>query len=264
MSFIESFLSQVKSILDHYAEKYNRKDFIDSDPISIPHRFSKKQDIEISAFWVATMAWGARKTIINSGHRLMEIMDNNPYDFMINHQESDRLKFERFVHRTFNNSDAYYFLSFFQKFYKQNESLEFAFLNPSSKKAFSNLEESLNQFHKIFFSLDKFPSRTRKHVSRPSSGSRCKRLIMFLRWMVRRDDQGVDFGIWNRIPMSQLMIPLDVHVERTARQLGLLTRRTLNWKAVVELSDNCRALRPHDPAYYDFALFGMSSSNELI
>ncbi len=256
--------SKIVEKLDHYAEKYNRKEFIDSDPISIPHQFKKKQDIEIAAFWVATLAWGARKSIINSGHRLMELMDNSPYDFIMHHQENDRLRFEKFVHRTFNHMDAYYFLNFFQEFYKKNDSLESAFLNPDTKEAFSTLEDSLNQFHKVFFSVDELPSRTRKHVSRPSTGSRCKRLIMFLRWMVRKDDQGVDFGIWNKIPMSQLMIPLDVHVERTARQLGLLTRTTLDWKAVVELSNNCKELRPQDPAYYDYALFGMSNFNEII
>lgn len=249
---------ELVEIMNHYAYKYNNKDFIANDPIYIPHQFSKKQDIEIAAFWTACIAWGNRKSIIQNAEKLMQLMDNSPHEFVLNHKEIDRSRFSTFVHRTFQFTDSIYFLEFFQDYYKKNESLENAFIPVVIEENKPFLESSLEAFYKFFFGLSTIPERTRKHVSRPSSGSRCKRLLMFLRWMVREDEKGVDFGLWKSINMTQLMIPLDVHVERSARKLGLLSRNSLDWKAVRELSENCSRLRPLDPAYYDFALFGMS------
>ncbi|MEP7195080.1 MAG: TIGR02757 family protein [Saprospiraceae bacterium] len=254
-------MNKLRDHLEYYAEKYNRKEFIEDDPISIPHRFSKIQDIEISAFWTAILAWGNRKAIIKSAGKLMELMDDSPYDFVMHHSESERSRFEHFVHRTFSYEDAIYFLSFLQHFYSQNRSLESAFSNFNVGSE-TVVEESLNNFYNKFFSLNYISERTRKHISRPSSKSRCKRLVMFLRWMVRSDSNGVDFGIWKNYSPSQLMIPLDVHVERSARKLNLLQRKQLDWKAVEELTMACRLLRPKDPAYYDYALFGLSLENK--
>ena len=255
-------LEELRAILDPYAQKYNRPDFIADDPISIPHRFSKKEDIEISGFWTATLAWGNRKSIMRSAGELCRIMGDSPHEFILSHKEKDRSRFEHFVHRTFQYTDSLYFLDFLQNWYRHNESLEQAFTRDESGKRIQGMESMLNSFYAHFFSRPDFPERTRKHVSRPSSGSRCKRLLMFLRWMVRRDHQGVDFGIWDEIKPSELMLPLDVHVERTARKLGMLYRKSLDWKAVEELSQVCSLLRPEDPCLYDFALFGMSLESE--
>jgi uncharacterized protein (TIGR02757 family) len=271
------FQDNLKPILDEYVERFNRADFITDDPISIPHRFSKPQDIEITAFWTAILAWGQRKTIINSANRLFEYMDNAPYDFIKNHQEVDRKRFEDFKHRTFQPTDALYFLEFLQQFYQKNDSLETAFArhindlgietsdlgntptsqipNPTPKDP--SVSTALIGFHKDFFALSDVPHRTRKHVATPLSKSTCKRLCMFLRWMVRRDNCGVDFGIWRTIKPSQLLMPLDVHVERHARRLGLLERPQTDWQTVLELTDNLRQFDPEDPVKYDFALFGM-------
>ncbi|MDZ7877920.1 MAG: TIGR02757 family protein [Saprospiraceae bacterium] len=271
------FNDNLKSLLDEYVERFNRPEFIADDPISIPHRFSNPRDIEITAFWTAILAWGQRKSIINSANRLFEYMDNAPYDFIKNHQETDRKRFEAFKHRTFQPIDALYFLEFLQQFYNENDSLETAFarhltgfgfemsdfgtlptsdiLNPKSEAP--SVSAALIGFNKDFFDLPDAPHRTRKHVSTPLSKSTCKRLCMFLRWMVRRDDCGVDFGIWQTIKPSQLLMPLDVHVERHARRLGLLERPQTDWQTVLELTKNLRQFDPEDPVKYDFALFGM-------
>jgi uncharacterized protein (TIGR02757 family) len=270
------FKDNLKPILDEYVERFNRPDFIADDPISIPHRFSNPRDIEITAFWTAILAWGQRKTIINSANRLFEYMDNAPYDFIKNHQETDRKRFEAFKHRTFQPTDALYFLEFLQQFYNKNDSLETAFarhindiddigdikrdigdIRRQPSKAYPSVSEALVGFNKDFFDLPDVPHRTRKHVSTPLSKSTCKRLCMFLRWMVRRDDCGVDFGIWQTIKPSQLLMPLDVHVERHARRLGLLERPQTDWQTVLELTENMRQFDPEDPVKYDFALFGM-------
>ena len=276
-TFSVKFNENLKQMLDEYVERFNRPDFIADDPISIPHRFSKPQDIEITAFWTAILAWGQRKTIINSANRLFEYMDNAPYDFIKNHQETDRKRFENFKHRTFQPTDALYFLEFLQQFYQNNDSLETAFARhlddfgfgmadfggsptsqiPNPKSNTPSVSTALIGFHKDFFDLPDVPHRTRKHVATPLSKSTCKRLCMFLRWMVRQDDKGVDFGIWHTIKPSQLLMPLDVHVERHARRLGLLTRPQTDWQAVLELTDNLRQFDPADPVKYDFALFGM-------
>ncbi|MFK7798344.1 MAG: TIGR02757 family protein [Aureispira sp.] len=241
--------------LEEKVVEFNHQDFIENDPIRLPHQFSQLQDIEIIGFWVAVLAWGRRSSIIKSGQRLIELMDGAPYDFIKNHEEKDRARFEQFKHRTFQPIDALYFLEFLQQYYQNNTSLETAFsqhLAPTD----STIENALIGFHELFFSLPDAPHRTRKHVATPARKSTCKRLCMFLRWMVRQDDQGVDFGLWQRIQPSQLLMPLDVHVERVGRQLGLIERKQRDWKTVLELTARLRELDANDPVKYDFALFG--------
>lgn len=259
-----SNFNALKKQLDAAVERYNRPDFIAADPISIPHRFATLQDREIMAFWAATLAWGQRKTIIQSANRLAELMDQAPYDFIMNHEEQDRAKFESFKHRTFQATDTLWFLEFFQRFYRKNASLETAFarhLLPGD----ATVENALRGFHDDFFDHPYAPQRTRKHVATPARGSTCKRLNMFLRWMVRKDQAGVDFGHWNQLSPAQLLIPLDVHVERVARRMGLLQREQTDWRTVLELTEQLRAFDPADPVKYDFALFGMGvlESDEL-
>ncbi len=248
--------AELKKFLEAQVRKYNRPAFIEADPISIPRRFSRKQDIEIMGFWAATLAWGQRGTIINKSLDLIDRMDGAPYAFIRDHVEKDRKRFLTFKHRTFQPTDTLYFLDFLQNYYREHDTLEDAFarfLEPGAPTT----ENALRGFHDLFFSLPYAPGRTRKHVATPARGSSCKRLNMFLRWMVRKDDAGVDFGLWRRIRSAQLMIPLDLHVDRVARSLGLLKRTQRDWKAVSELTDNLRRLDPNDPAKYDFALFGM-------
>ena len=245
--------SDLQEMLDHYVEKYNMPGFIPHDPISIPHMYTRKQDIEIAAFFAATFAWGQRKTIINKTRELMKLMDDAPYDFILNHASIDLKRFDRFVHRTFQYTDTLYFLHFLKRHYQVHHSLETAFKTSDH----ASLKERLTQFHQIFFSHPDAPKRTQKHVATPARNSTCKRLNMFLRWMVRKDQQGVDFGIWTQIPTSILHIPLDVHVDKVARKLGLLKRKQNDWLAVEELTTNLRAFDPGDPAKYDFALFGL-------
>lgn len=246
----------LQPFLDHYVRRYNQPEFIGTDPISIPHGFSRLQDIEITGFWAATLAWGQRQTIIKSAGELVRLMEGAPYDFILNHQEKDRQRFLNFKHRTFQVLDTLYFLEFFQQYYRRHASLEQAFsrfLKPEDP----TVEPALLGFHELFFSLPDAPSRTRKHVATPARGSTCKRLNMFLRWMVRRDSNGVDFGIWRELRPDQLLMPLDVHVDRIARRYGLLQRRQTDWQAVLELTANLRAFDPADPVKYDFALFGL-------
>lgn len=257
----------LKNFLDEQVERFNEPGFIKDDPIQIPHRFSKLQDIEITGFWVAMLAWGQRKTIINKSLELIELMDGAPYDFIKNHSEHERKSFLNFKHRTFQATDTLYFLEVLQQFYQHNDSLETAFIKPALNEIdaprraiegdHQRVEMALRNFHDYFFSLPDAPHRTKKHIATPARKSTCKRLNMFLRWMVRKDDKGVDFGLWNNIQASELMMPLDVHVERVARQLGLLTRKQRDWRAVVELTDQLRRFDPEDPVKYDFALFGM-------
>lgn len=242
--------------------RWNDLSFIEDDPISIPHRFTKLQDKEISGFFSAIFAWGNRKTIINKANELMELMDNSPHDFVINHREKDLARFERFVHRTFQTTDVLYFIDFLKNHYSRKESLEDAFL--LSEIDTYDQKKALIHFHRYFFNWPYAPERTRKHVSTPENKSTCKRLNMYLRWMVRKDEKGVDFGLWDRIPASALMIPFDVHVEKTARKLGLLNRKQKDWQAVEELTAVLRQLDPHDPVKYDFALFGLSKENLIL
>lgn len=242
--------------------RFEKPDFIANDPIGIPHRFTQLQDIEIMGFWTAMLAWGQRKTIINSANRLIELMDGAPFDFILHHQEKDRARFESFKHRTFQALDTLYFLAFFQQYYQKNTSLEMAFarhLSPDNQ----TVEFALIGFQDDFFSLDDAPQRTRKHIATPARNSSCKRLNMFLRWMVRSEEKGVDFGLWKNIKTSQLLMPLDVHVERFARQFGLIQRDKTDWKTVLELTENLRQFDANDPVKYDFALFGLGVMEDL-
>ena len=254
--------SEIKEILEKYYKKYNIIEFIENDPISIPHAYSKKQDIEISAFWTAVIAWGRRNMIIGNAKKLFALMDNAPYDFIVNHEEKDRKRFLDFKHRTFQPTDTLYFLEFLQWYYRQYDSLEYAFAKHLASGD-KTIENALIGFHELFFSLEFAPQRTRKHIPTPKRKSTCKRINMFLRWMVRNDNNGVDFGIWNHIKPSQLLMPIDVHVERTARKLGLLSRKQRDWKAVLELTENLKFFDNNDPVKYDFALFGLGVQNPI-
>ncbi len=250
-------LIQLKKLLDKKVETFNRPEFIANDPVSVPHQFSGLQDIEISGFFAAILAWGIRKTTISKCNQLMGWMDNAPYDFCINHTPKDLKQLQYFVHRTFNGDDLLYFISFFQRHYREYHSLEDAFFNHETLKQSYIMEASLDYFYNYFFSLPHIPDRTRKHIAAPKKQSACKRLNMYLRWMVRNDDCGVDFGIWKSVGMSELVCPLDVHVARVARSLGLLTRKQNDWRAAMELTANLKRLDADDPVKYDYALFGM-------
>jgi len=258
-------LSDLKDFLDSRVRLYNDTGFIETDPISIPHLFTRKQDIEIAGLFAAVLAWGQRITIIKKSRQLMEWMDHSPYDFILNHQENDLKKFTAFKHRTFNATDLLYFLHFLQYHYNRSDSLEEAFSpvdNPGGQPV--AMKARLISFHEYFFSLDHAPTRTRKHISTPVNGSACKRLNMYLRWMVRKDLQGVDFGIWKNITPDQLICPLDVHVERVARKLKLIQRKQTDWKAAKELTNNLKKLDPEDPVKYDYALFGLGVIEKFI
>ncbi len=246
----------LKEILEEQVKQYNCVDFVKDDPICLPHQFTGLQDREIIGFWVAMLAWGNRKSIINSGQKLIKLMDNAPYDFIVNHQEIDRKRFLDFKHRTFQPLDALYFLEFLQQYYQKNDSLETAFSRYVSPQD-TTIEKGLIGFHELFFSLPTAPQRTRKHIATPARKSACKRLCMFLRWMVREDNNGVDFGIWRKLKPNQLLLPLDVHVDRIARRYGLIERKQRDWKTVLELTANLRKFDPDDPTKFDFALFGM-------
>lgn len=254
MSF-ESF-EELKAFLDEKVEQYNQPDFIAPDPISIPHRYSKKQDIEITGFWAAILAWGQRVTIINKCHELFGLMDHEPHQFVLDHSEQDLKALLKFKHRTFNDVDTLYFIEFFKQFYRSHDSLEDAFVGGLRDRD-ENIENSLIHFHEQFFSLPDAPQRTRKHIATPARKSACKRINMFLRWMVRQDDQGVDFGLWNQIKLSQLVCPCDLHVERVARRLQLITRKQTDWQMALELTERLKEFDAQDPVKYDFALFGL-------
>lgn len=245
----------LKDFLDEKVEMYNNRSFIESDPISVPHRFSEKQDIEIMGFFAATLAWGQRKTIIAKCLDLSQRMDNAPFEFIANHSEKDLRQLEGFKHRTFNDTDLLYFIDFLHRHYTQYDSLEDAFLQNGQ---FSSMEKALVHFETYFFDSPNAPLRTRKHVATPARKSACKRLNMYLRWMVRRDNCGVDFGLWQKISPRELICPIDVHVDRTARALGLITRTQTDWQTALELTENLRAFDYADPVKYDFALFGLS------
>ena len=243
----------LKAFLDEKSALYNQPKFIKSDPIQIPHQFSKKEDIEISGFLTATIAWGNRKSIINNATKFMTFLDEAPYDFVLNHQPKDLERFNGFVHRTFNGDDAKQFIKSLKHIYTNYEDLETIFSQQAKK---DNLQKSISHFKSVFFEIPHLP-RTKKHVSDPLKNSAAKRLNMFLRWMVRQDHTGVDFGIWNNLSPSQLSCPLDVHSGNVARKLGLLERKQNDAKALQELDFNLRKLDPIDPVKYDFALFGL-------
>lgn len=252
--------SELQNLLETLVYKYNRLEFIENDPISIPHIFSKKQDIEIAAFIAAIFSWGQRTTIINKSKELLALMDNAPHQFVLQHQESDLKKIMKFKHRTFNDTDALYFIEFFRFHYNNSDSLEAAF----SRNNASNMEERLRHFRSYFFSLHDYPARTQKHVSSPANNSTCKRLNMFMRWMVRKDISGVDFGLWESIKSSELIIPIDVHVNNVANQLGLLNNDKINWNTAVQLTDALKKFDALDPVKYDFALFGLGIEQKNI
>lgn len=243
--------SALKKILDRKVDFYNQPSFIENDPICIPHSFTKQQDIEIAGFFAAIFAWGNRTTIINKSRELMQLMDHQPHEFCLHASPAQLQRLRSFKHRTFNGADLYHFIDFFRHHYQQSNSLEEAFF-PRKKMT---VEEGLNSFKDYCFSLEHL-KRTEKHISSPRQKSSCKRLNMYLRWMVRADKKGVDFGLWKHISPADLICPLDVHVSRVARQLGLLQRKQDDWQAAVELTGQLRTFDANDPVKYDFALFG--------
>jgi uncharacterized protein (TIGR02757 family) len=256
--------AKLKNFLDRKVAEYNRPFFIKDDPVSVPHLFTKKQDIEIAGFFAATFAWGTRKSIINSSLRLFQLMDNSPYDFIMNMKDDepeDFIPFMKFAHRTFNPSDLLTFFDFLRYHYWLNgeKTLETAFtkwMNTGDE----TIENALNGFYTYFFNKDiEFENRTKKHIAAPFKKSACKRLNMFLRWMVRHDNKGVDFGLWKKISPSQLICPLDVHVARVARHFRLLGKKQTGWAAALDLTEHLRRFDPDDPVKYDFALFALGS-----
>lgn len=254
----------LKKFLDKKVEEFNQPIFIKDDPVCIPHLFSKKQDIEIAAFFASIFAWGNRATIINKSKELMLLMDNAPYQFCTNHSESDLKSLLKFKHRTFNTTDLLYFISFLKHHYSNHKSLESAFFNSTTLPHVNNvIEASLTFFYHYFFSLPDTPARTKKHIASPEKNATCKRLNMFLRWMVRKDDKGVDFGIWKKVSPSCLICPVDVHVARVARHFKLLHRPILDWQAAIQLTGNLRILDADDPVKYDFALFGLGVAGQF-
>jgi uncharacterized protein (TIGR02757 family) len=251
----------LRAFLDTKVDEYNRPAFIGPDPISIPHRFSKKQDIEIAGFFAAVFAWGNRTTIIRKATELMALMDDAPHAFIMGHEEKELQRLLHFKHRTFNPTDLLYFILFLKHHYQQSRSMETAFsqwMQPGAE----TVEDALDGFHDYFFSLPDAPVRTRKHIAAPRRHSTCKRLNMYLRWMVRADDKGVDFGIWKKISPAQLVCPIDVHVARVARHFELISRSQTDWQTALELTDRLKELDPNDPVKYDFALFGLGVAQQ--
>jgi uncharacterized protein (TIGR02757 family) len=247
---------ELQQFLDRKVAQYNQPSFIKDDPICIPHSFTKKQDIEIAGLFASVFAWGIRATIINKCRELFKRMDNAPHDFIVNHQDADLKNLLGFKHRTFNDTDLLYFIFFLHHHYSQNNSLETAFIKGVNRSD-STIENSLISFKKYFFSFEDAPKRTQKHIASPLNNSTCKRLNMYLRWMVRKDKNRVDFGIWKTIKPHQLICPIDVHVARVAYHFNLLERNKIDWQAAEELTCNLRKFDKVDPVKYDFALFGL-------
>ncbi|MGV9002948.1 TIGR02757 family protein [Flavobacterium sp.] len=245
----------LKDFLDEKVVQYNNKSFIDFDPIQIPHQYTLKEDIEISGFLVATLAWGKRMTIIQKSEKLMSLLGNSPYDFILNHTQSDLEKLHDFTHRTFNGVDCQFFIKSLHNIYTNHSGLENIF---TINQGETQMHESIVNFRTLFFQTEHW-IRTRKHVSDPSTGAAAKRLHMFLRWMIRHDSNGVDFGLWKNIPMSKLSCPLDVHTGNVSRSLGLIDRKQNDIKAVNILDAKLREFDPIDPVKYDFALFGLGA-----
>lgn len=245
--------TELKEFLDEKVVLYNNLKFIETDPIQVPYTFNKKEDIEIAAFLTATIAWGNRKSIINNAKKMMQLLDNAPYDFVLNHSEKDLKSLANFVHRTFNGNDLIQFIKSLNHIYKNHGGMENVFLTYVENQS---LQKSIHKLKQHFFEIDHL-QRTTKHISDPLKGSAAKRINMFLRWMIRNDNAGVDFGIWSSLSPSQLSCPLDVHSGNVARKLGLLHRKQNNAKALIELDTSLRKLDPTDPVKYDFALFGL-------
>jgi len=244
----------ISNLLNQKVEQYNKPYFIESDPISIPHMFSKKEDIEISGFLTSVFSWGRRAAIIKSARQLMELMDNSPYEFLINSSNSDFRRFSNFVYRTFNSDDCLFLVTALQDIYKRGDSLE-----SIANRAYQENADMFSVIVALRKEILQTPhlKRSEKHLANPQSGSAAKRINMYLRWMIRDDNAGVDFGIWKNIPKSVLMCPLDVHSGNVARSLGLLSRKQNDWKAVEEITTQLRTFDSNDPVKYDFALFGM-------
>lgn len=240
------------ALLEEKHLQYNQSSFIATDPIAVPHQFTLKQDIEIAGFLSATIAWGNRKSIVANARKLLQMMGHAPYDFLVNAEPEDFKPFLRFVHRTFNGDDCLFFLTSLQHIYRTHKSMEPLFGSLNDRGA----AHAINSFREVFLTTAHL-RRSEKHIASPFSGSSAKRINMFLRWMVRHDDHGVDFGIWQSLDPAKLVCPLDVHVGRIARDLGLLHRTQNDWKAAMELTDALRVFDPADPVKYDFALFGM-------
>jgi uncharacterized protein (TIGR02757 family) len=245
--------SSLQNLLNDKVAQYNRPEFIYNDPICIPHQYSNLRDIEIAGFFAALFAWGNRTIIINKSKELMQLMGNQPFEFIRNHSDADLKKFLTFKHRTFNATDILYMIDFLQRHYQKNTSLESAFFPDE----INNVEDGLIHLKHYFAASPYFPERTSKHIATPEKKSNCKRLNMFLRWMVRNDHQGVDFGIWKKIKPSQLIIPIDLHVHRVATDLGLIQTNKIDWNAAIELTKSLKTFDKEDPVKYDFALFGM-------
>lgn len=245
--------AELHSFLEEKVDLYNHPNFIETDPIQIPHLFSLKEDIEIAGFLTATIAWGNRKMIIQNAKKMMVLMGNAPHDFVMSHTDSDLDKLKGFVHRTFNSDDFSTFIRALQHIYKNHYGLESVFAQYQEEQS---LQQSIHEFKKVFFEISHQP-RTQKHLSDPMNQSAAKRINMFLRWMVRHDSKGVDLGLWKSINPSKLSCPLDVHSGNVARKLGLLTRKQNDARALAELDGQLRLLDPKDPVKYDFALFGL-------
>ena len=254
----------IKQLLDQKVKQYNHIDFIEKDPISIPHLYTKQQDIEIAAFFAAIFAWGNRTTIIQKSKELLERMDNAPFEYCTQHQVKDLKKLIGFAHRTFNDRDLLYCIAFFKHHYANQKSLETAFfMDQHSGKKIKTVAAGLVNFKNYFFSLEDAPYRTKKHIASPENRSTCKRLNMFLRWMVRKDQHGVDFGLWKAISPADLIIPIDVHVARVSRSFGLISRPQIDWLTALELTEYCRTLDARDPVKYDFALFSLGVTEKI-
>ena len=250
--------SHLQSFLNKKVLEYNTSAFIQLDPISIPHQYTKKQDIEIAGFFAALLAWGNRKTIIQNANRIMVAMDNSPYEFILQHQEKDLKRFLDIKHRTFNATDLLYFIHFLRFHFANYDSLEKAFLLNNAE----SMKERFIDFHNYVFSIE-HPARSKKHLSTPAKNSACKRLNMYLRWMVRKDKQGVDFGIWQQIKMHELIIPMDIHVSNVAYRLGLIKENKANWNNAFALSEVLKQFDEQDPCKYDFALFALGAEERV-
>ncbi|HEY2348134.1 MAG TPA: TIGR02757 family protein [Puia sp.] len=266
---------ELQDFLEKKVLEYNHPSFIEKDPVSVPHRFTKNQDIEIAGLFAAIFAWGNRTTIIRKSNELLKGMDDAPFDFIKNHNTSDLKRFHDFRHRTFNSTDLLYFIRFLKSHYLRNSSLESAFLpadltviksgavlNPRLSADDEFARKALSIFYRRFFSLKNAPVRTQKHIASPERNSTCKRLNMYLRWMVRQDKKGVDFGIWKNISPADLICPVDLHVSRVARGFGLITRKQTDWQTAIELTIALREMDKTDPVKYDFALFGLGVSEK--
>ena len=248
----------LKAFLDQKVNEYNQFSFIERDPVCIPHRFSKKQDIEIAGFFAAILAWGNRTTIIQNASRMMNAMDHSPHQFILQHTENDLKRFLDIKHRTFNATDLLYLIWFLKQHYLHHHSFEKAFMINHAP----TMKQRLIDFHQYVFSFE-HPDRTRKHISTPAKNSACKRINMYLRWMVRKDQNGVDFGIWNDIKMHELICPMDVHVSNVAFRLGLIKENKANWKTAFELTETLKTFNNEDPCRYDFALFGLGAEERV-